>query len=529
MIRRAVAAALFVQGACWAFGGPAEARESYLVKFAPWVRDTAQRVESVGGRIDRYFPEIRVHVVSVVDGADFKKAARQREIEFEYAEPNLRVSVDSRPNDRFYSRQGRLGEIKPERAWKLTRGSPDVLIAVSDTGVDLEHPDLVNRIWKNPREISGNGIDDDGNGFIDDVQGWDFHGDTAVPDDGNGHGTHVAGIIGAEGDNRIGITGVNWDVRILPVKFLGADGSGTLEGGIASMLYAHRMGARVINASWGTRTRSQAMNDAIEYIFQHDGLVVAAAGNRSADTDSWQNSPSAESSLGVISVASSSQPGVLSLFSNTGQLTVDLAAPGERVFSTFYRDGYESLSGTSMAAPMVSGIAGLILSLRPELTAIQLRNAILNAVSISDATYRYRLATAGDADASRAVSQLSQDLQIWPRRLTIESGSTYPLTAWAARGPVTWSVMPEGGLVIDSEGRATAHAEGNYRVIARDGAGRESELAEVRVAAPTRSTVGCSSPSKLPISDQDAGGFAFSMIGLPGLAAWVGTRRRKRR
>ncbi len=234
--------------------------------------------------------------------------------DIEFAEPNYVLSIDAVPNDPSFSQLwgihnlGQTGgaadaDIDAPEAWDVQTGSSDVVIAVIDTGVDYNHPDLVSNIWTNLGEIPGNGIDDDGNGYVDDVHGYDFANNNGDPTDDHYHGTHCAGTIGAGGNNGIGIAGVNWNVSIMPGKFLTASGSGTEAGAIASIQYAILMGADVMSNSWGGGGYSQALYDAISAANEAGSLFVAAAGNTGSDNDVYPHYPSSYDIPNVIAVA----------------------------------------------------------------------------------------------------------------------------------------------------------------------------------------------------------------------------------
>lgn len=257
------------------------------------------------------------------------------------------------PNDPYFSGQwalhntGQTGgtpdaDIDAPEAWAVNgSGSDDVIVAVVDTGVDISHEDLRNNIWRNPGEIAGNGRDDEGNGYVDDVNGFDFYmydGTVYDQQDGDQHGTHVSGIIGAEGNNGIGVSGVNHDVTIMPVKFLGPGGGGEFEGAEA-LMYAVDNGAQVINCSWGG-PYSLVIDEALQYAADHGVVVCVAAGNDMTDVDASRDSfyPASSNAETVITVASTDHNDDLSFFSNYGDETVELAAPGEEVTSTLPYD-----------------------------------------------------------------------------------------------------------------------------------------------------------------------------------------------
>jgi thermitase len=314
------------------------------------------------------------------------------------AEPNLVVHAfgATPPNDPDFSKTwafqntgqadptGQLGiagaDIGIIPLWNAgITGSLKVLVAVLDTGIDLTHPDLAANIYTNPGEIAGNGIDDDHNGFIDDVHGWNFFGNNNNAQDDNDHGTHVAGIIGAIGNNGVGIAGVNWSVSLLPVKFLGPDGSGFLSGAIEAINYATIMKAQVINMSSGVGEFSQAMSDAIKAAQNAGILFVAAAGNTGVDADTTPSYPASYALPNVISVAATDNQDRLATFSDYGIQTIHLAAPGVDIYSTILGGKYATYSGTSMAAPLVSGVAALLLSQEPTLSVSAIKDRLMKS------------------------------------------------------------------------------------------------------------------------------------------------------
>jgi subtilisin family serine protease len=304
---------------------------------------------------------------------------------------DIRHSGVITPNDPEWSKQWNLKRIQLPEAWNVVTGTPDVVIAVLDTGVQLEHEDLASQVWTNPGEISGNDLDDDGNGKVDDVHGWHFfhrwEGGAYIPDedanvrDDNGHGTHVSGIATAAANNGVGIAGIAWGARIMPVKVLNEFGDGFLSDTAAGLIYAADNGARIINLSLGTLASSTTLIEAVDYARQHGALVIAATGN---DGLPMLRYPAAYDP--VLAVAATDENDQWATFSNYGP-QVDLAAPGTNIYSTWCRqdlylkscsgDYYFAKSGTSMAAPHVSGIAALIWSLRPELSSSQVISRLL--------------------------------------------------------------------------------------------------------------------------------------------------------
>jgi subtilisin family serine protease len=300
----------------------------------------------------------------------------------EYAEPNYVRYADLIPDDPQFpdlwglDNTGQTGglvdaDIDAPEAWDITPGDPGIVVAVIDSGIDLSHPDL--NIWTNPGEISGNGIDDDGNGFVDDVHGWDFADDDNDPTDSTptvcaSHGTHTAGTIGARGNNGLGVTGVNLDVTIMPLRALRRRYlvfcAGFDSDFIGAIQYAADKGVRISNNSYGSGPFSQAVFEAIR---ASKSIFVAAAGNDATDNDFNPSYPASYDLGGVISVAATDDSDLLAGFSNFGLNSVDLGAPGVDILSTV-TGGYGVLSGTSMASPHVAGAAALLLASDPSLT-----------------------------------------------------------------------------------------------------------------------------------------------------------------
>jgi subtilisin family serine protease len=292
--------------------------------------------------------------------------------------------VTASPNDPLFGAMWSIGlrnddginsGIDTPRAWNLTTGSPDVTVAVVDTGVDASHPDLAENMWSNPGEVAGNGEDDDGNGMVDDAAGWDWVEGDSNAGDGMGHGTHVAGIIGARGNNSLGVTGVTWDVGLMSLRVLDATGSGWTDDVADAFAYAGEMGADVVNASLAGPSFSEAMLDAIAS--SPETLFVVAAGNQATNVDLTPTYPCAYSLPNVICVAATGQSNQLSSYSNYGSGSVDLAAPGDRILSTWPGGGYSEEWGTSAATPHVSGVAALLAARHPETTMGAVRDAIV--------------------------------------------------------------------------------------------------------------------------------------------------------
>jgi subtilisin family serine protease len=317
-----------------------------------------------------------------------------------YAEPNYIVRkaqhVQLTPNDPNFTQlwglhnTGQTGgtpdaDIDAPEAWDITTGSSSVVVFVIDTGVDYNHPDLNANLWRNPGETPGNGIDDDGNGYVDDVYGIDTYYNDTDPFDGDGHGTHVSGTIGAIGNNNVGVVGVNWSVKIGHCKFLSDFGSGTTAGAISCLQYILNLKQTgnpandiiATNNSWGGGGFSQALHDAIKAHMNAGILFIAAAGNSSANNDTALFLPASYYLPNMIAVAASNHTDALAWFSNYGRRTVHVGAPGQGILSTTPGNTYSTFSGTSMATPHVTGLAALIKAQFPSFTWYQIRNRIL--------------------------------------------------------------------------------------------------------------------------------------------------------
>jgi subtilisin family serine protease len=295
-----------------------------------------------------------------------------------WVEPNRRFAPSSlaAPTDPFFRKQWALRSARVPRAWRTSVGG-EVTVAVLDTGIDMSHPELARNLWTNPGELPGNGVDDDHNGFVDDVHGADTVNGDGDPADGAGHGTAVAGVIGARGDNGAGVSGVAWRVRLMPVKVLPDHGFGTTASLVAGIRYALANGARVLNMSLNGADRSLALEEAIAAADAQGVVVVASAGNDGANRDSVASYPASVASPAVVSVASSDRGGRLAYASAYGAISVDIAAPGDNILSTDLGGRYGTHSGTSFAAAYVSGAAALLAAARPAASGAQVRGALL--------------------------------------------------------------------------------------------------------------------------------------------------------
>jgi len=392
-----------------------------LVKYKPRVRAAAS--EYFRGRWGvstlKAYQAIGAEHVKLPKGMTVEEALEiyQDDPDVEYAEPNYYRHATATPDDTFFDElwglhnTGQTGgledaDIDAPEAWDTQTGNSGVVVAVLDTGADLDHEDLSDNIWKNADEdwVAGNpgynDGDDDDNGQVDDYYGWDFVNNDNDPDDDNHssyHGTHVSGTIGAKGNNEKGITGVNWSVSIMPLKILGVNGTGSVANEIEAIDYVIAKGAKIISASFSADDYSHAEYDAIRRARDAGGagiLFVAAAGNDAADNDDLPAYPASYDLDNIIAVAATDQNDALASFSNYGATSVDVAGPGVRIYSTKAGDDgddYQYLSGTSIATPHVSGLAALIWAEDLEqngdftYTYSQVKDRILNGVDVKTA------------------------------------------------------------------------------------------------------------------------------------------------
>lgn len=421
---------------------PAEDSE-VIVRFRDGT--TGEEINRITARLndrleDRFENVDGAAVIADEDGRDAEQVAAQYRAlpQVVYAEPNVSINLDpqedrmsevagdsrplhlatngSHPNDPMFPEQWSLqntgqGEGKPgadicaTRAWAKTTGSNKIVVAVIDTGVDYRHTDLAGNIWTRPAGLAP--YSDKELGTFDDRHGFDAADRDGDPMDDNGHGTHCAGIIGAEGDNRDGIAGINWHVQIMPLKFLSASGRGSLRSAIECINYViarkrDGINVRIISASWGSNFGSRALRDAINRAGEEGILFVAAAGNDSTSNDRLPHYPSNYDLPNVLAVAALNRQDQLALFSNFGVKTVHIAAPGAEILSTWLNNEYEEHSGTSMATPEVSGVAALVLAANPNMTVRELRARLLESVDKIPAL-EGRVASGGRLNAARAV------------------------------------------------------------------------------------------------------------------------------
>jgi len=340
-----------------------------------------------------------------------------------YSEPDYVIVPNVEPNDEFWSDQWNMHMthgIRAPAAWDIWTGeqSPELLVAVVDNGVAYTHPDLAPNMWTNPGEILGNGVDDDGNGYIDDVHGYDFTGSDdsdpfpfPTPNDSSdrpGHGTHVAGILAATANNTTGVAGAVWRARIVAVKFYNKDGF--VSDALEALDYVIDNNIRISNNSWEVIPTSDALYLKIQAMRSIGHLFITSAGNDSDDLELFPQYPAAYDLENIITVAYSTNQSELASGSNYGALSVDLAAPGASIKSTYWLDTpppdgtltYGNLTGTSMAAPHVAGVAALVWGQNPGLTWQQVKGRILNTVR-PNITLQYKTVSGGIVDAAGAL------------------------------------------------------------------------------------------------------------------------------
>jgi subtilisin family serine protease len=451
-------------------------------------------------------------VVKLSPGTDLEQALNRirKHADVLYAEPNYRLRLAATagepviPNDFDFAQlwglhnvgqaDGTAGaDIGMPDAWMHSTGDRRVTVAVIDTGVDYYHPDLADNVWSNPKEIPGNGLDDDGNGYIDDVHGYDFVSGDGDPMDDHGHGTHISGTIGAVGNNRIGVAGVCWTVSIMALKAFDDTGNGDVAATIEAIHYAIQNGARIINASWGENDKSRALEDVIARATAAGVLFVAAAGNDNSDALFY---PAAYPH--VVAVAATDAKDRRAKFSNFGSF-VAVAAPGDNIYSTLPNNSYGFFSGTSMATPHVSGVAALVLSLHPEFTPDELANVLRNSVDAIVPDKYIGTGRMSAAAAARVTSPLPQVRLVLPEtihgNIDIDGSATggefvgYSLDYGQGANPTNWTSffssatpVPQGPLFQNFATPALGEGTVTFRLTAKNAAGdRAVERASVQI------------------------------------------------
>ena len=454
------------------------------------------------GTLLRFFRRFPIAHVRLPAGMPVRQGIREylKDPDVLYAEPNYLVRKSATPNDSMYPQQWNLPLIFAPAAWERFTGSDaagSVLVAVLDTGIAYTHPDLVQNLWTNPGEIPGNGIDDDGDGIVDDYYGANFGGltpgDPWDDDTADSHGSHVSGIIGAAGDNGPGIAGINWGVRIMAVKFLhGPEGYGELSDALSAMEYALARGAKIINCSFEV-AEDPSLTDGIRSVEEAvaaadaaGALVVSAAGNGGLNLDRTRVYPASVRIPNNISVAAVTRNDTLAGYSDYGRHVVDIAAPGgtgtgsaDAILSTVWLSNgsqlYRTTAGTSMAAPHVSGAAALIWNSNPALTGYQVKARILNGAD-AGGDYAQKVITGGRLNLERAltVGELPAVFDVSPYRVQAGTEVTVTGTGFgAAAGSLTIGGSP-ATLVSWSDGAITARvpaASGDNTVRVSGGGG----------------------------------------------------------
>jgi subtilisin family serine protease len=368
-----------------------------------------------------------------------------------------------------------------DSAWRQTTGA-DVTVAIVDSGIDLTHPDLAPNLWTNPGEIPGNGVDDDGNGYVDDVHGFDFVDGDGTPQDANGHGTHVAGIVGARGGNGLGGAGVAWRARLMAVRVLDAQARGTTNAVALGIRYAVDNGARIVNLSLAGPSSTPDLEDAVRYAQARGVLIVVAAGNDGADLAAAPTYPAAYGEDNVLGIAATTRDGSLSGVSDYGP-GADVAAPGEEILSTALGGGYEWRTGTSMAAPEVAGALVLLAAARPDLSGNDLRDALVGGVRHTGLPV-----SAGALDIGAALRRVIAP-GTW-KSAPAEALSSY--TSAAGKGGAKAKVKPakaKAKKVVSTQAKARAKAKAKARAKAKQARARKAAAARAkakRLAAARR-------------------------------------------
>ena len=398
-----------------------------------------------------------------------------------YAEPNYAIQAMVTPNEPAFNQLWGLNntgqtlgvpgaDIRALSAWGITTGSSNVVVMVIDSGVDYTHPDLAANIWVNPGEIPGDGIDNDGNGYIDDVYGIDVVNGDSDPKDDYGHGTHVAGTIGAVGNNSLGVVGVNWNVKILPCKILDALGGGSIADAVTCLEYARELKARGVNivatnnSYGGLAPFSQTMRDAIDA--QRDILFVAAAGNFGIDNDTVDFFPANFKAPNVISVAATDKSDLMPDFTDFGRRTVHIGAPGVEITSTVPFNNYLSANGTSMAAPHVAGLAALLKAQTPSRDWRAIKNLLLSGGDVKPALTNKTI-TGRRLNAANAMTCADRPLfsvVAVPAAFTVNVANTVSVLSVncaSAAGPVTATTSSGQTFTLLDDGVAPDDAAGD--------------------------------------------------------------------
>lgn len=437
---------------------PAYRPGEVLVRFKSGGDTFSRSASRMGARSLQAFDRGRVRHMALPEDVNVEDAvaAFQADPDVEFAEPNYLLLPQDLPDDPYFDHQWGLdnsgqtvsgvtgtagADIDAVRAWTLMRADAATIVAVVDTGSNVHHPDLAARIWTNPGEIPGNGVDDDGNGYVDDIHGWDFTDWDNDPQDASGHGTHVAGIIAAQNDNGLGVAGTGRHVSIMPLRFMSAFDTGTVSDAIRAIEYATANGARIINCSWGSSGYSAALYSVIA---SSDALFVCAAGNSGTDNDTYGFYPASYQLGNIISVAAADQRDDLTWFSNYGANRVHIAAPGTLIYSlglerrilwsesffdiemTGWRTGGSPDEWTNGASPYGAGAKALRLTAQSAYSNGADTWAVSPAMDLSAASatkLTFQLMGASETNRDYLLVEVSTDGIAWTNRPVKVSGS----------------------------------------------------------------------------------------------------------
>ncbi len=439
-----------------------------------------------------------------IDGRKFTtvvdaQAALADYFDAEYVVENAQLYAFANPTDPQRGSQWALDVVKANEAWDISWGSHEVVVAVIDTGIDMNHEDLRANKWVNSDEVANNNIDDDKNGYVDDINGWDFKAEDKNPTDETGiqnpgHGTHCAGIIGAACNNSVGICGMSPTVSLMALRFLGADGSGDLFASVKAIQYAAANGAHVISASWGAaipQSGAQPIIDAIKAAEDKGVIFVAAAGNDGKSNDSKSVFPANAQTPNMISVAASNSSDQKPSWSNFGR-KVDIASPGENILSTVPGD-YKELSGTSMATPLVAGLVALMKSIDISISGAVARSILqTTGKDVAIETESKRRVSA--PDALKAVK--NKQLTVVPATHTLEPNGQADFAAWGGSAPYTFKSLQPNIATIDDKGHLQAVGEGDVTVEVTDALGNKAASVSVKITKDAPKESSCPLPNE---------------------------------
>jgi thermitase len=383
-----------------------------IVGFRAGVSSSLQKrlVDAAGGTVRARLVHVgaaSVRVRSHVALAVLERRLRARR-EVAYVEPDFYLDATRVPDDPLFANEYSLGTAGPgsvdaQPAWD-SRTSCSKL-AILDTGIQYNHPDLSANVWHNAHEVKNNGKDDDKNGWVDDYYGVNLVKGKGSGVDDEGHGTHVSGIVAGRGNNATGIAGLCWSASVIPVKFMDSSGRGSTSDAIDGIDYAVHQGARIVNCSFGSSKKSSALQDEVDYAKSKNVLLVVAAGNNGDNIDAKPIYPASLPEGNILTVAATTSTGALASFSNFGKSGVDLGAPGDRIFSTYPTSTYKTLSGTSMAAPLVAAAAAMLRAKDSSLGYADIKNALRNHAR-PDAALAGKTVSGGMLDVSAALASV---------------------------------------------------------------------------------------------------------------------------